>query len=371
MYSAFWSAHPIIPFLEAATVVMAANILFLPGLLGSNIGYFPPDGSAFQPCWMDIGAILQGELKYLQLDQFGVGPGPLAEGRVLSPTGIFGPAYSPFVGFLDQLLGPTVAVAYDWRFSILANTAKVAAAAIAAFGDNPFWLVAHSLGGLLALQTYSLLVAQGRGDQVSGVVTICTPHYGCFEIVRLFNRLPLTYKAIVIASGWADYVAGHPGPGYIDATLATWPGVYELLPFAASGPLFEADPAQAAALYGLFTYKDGNPFLETSLFGAAKITQSQLARAGPRGRTFCIAGIGQTTSYSLSGLGDLTAEAGYLTTLLGDGEVTVAEASLAGAPVALTPTTHGLACLDPGVWALVYAAIAGAGSALADFRPAL
>lgn len=337
---------------------MAANIFFLPGLLGSNIGYIPPDGSAYQPCWMDLPSILHGDLKFLQLSADASGPGPLAEGRTLFASGVFGPAYTPFISAMTLFGFNAVGCGFDWRQPITSNATATAAAAIAAFGDSPFWIVGHSMGGVLALQVYSLLVAQGRGSQVAGVITICAPHYGSFEIVRLFNRLPLTYTAIVIASGWSDFVSGTPGPSYIDATVSTWPGIYELLPFAASGPLWASDPAQAASLYSIFTYPKGNPNLETNLFAAAKTSQSLFAPAGPSGKTYCIAGIGFTTYYSLSGQGDLNTDAGYLSTLAGDGEVTVAEASLAGAPVTLTLTTHGLACLNPLVWELVYDIVA-------------
>ncbi len=346
---------------------MAANVLFFPGLLGSNIGYFPPDGSPYQPCWMDLFAILQGELRYLQLSPDGSGPGPLAQGRTLNPNGVFGPAYSPFLAFLDSAGFNSIAVAFDWRQSILTATPGATNAAIAAFGSAPFWIVAHSMGGILARQVYSLMVAKGLGSQVSGIIFICTPHYGSFEIVRLFNRLPLTYQAIAIATGWADYAGGHPGPAYLDAVIATWPGVYELLPFAGSGPLWKADPAQAAALYGVSTYPDGNPFLETVLFTAAKTSQSLFNPAGPANRTYCIAGVGQNTYYSLSGAAPLNTDNGYLSTSLGDGEVTLDEASLAGTPVAPVLTTHGLACLDPLVWAAVYALLVGSSTALVPF----
>ena len=242
---------------------------------------------------------------------------------------------------------------FDWRMSLITEAAKVIAGVQVAFGKDPFWIVAHSQGGLLARAVYAQLVGAGNSGQLAGLVTICTPQWGSFEIVRLFNRLPFTYRALVLATGWRTWHDGSPGPLYLDEVIASHPGAYELLPFAGAGPLFDSDPAQAAALYTTASYVHGNPFLVPNLFTTATAVQTVLQTAIPAGKMTTIIGSGERTAYSLSGSAPPNKDAGYLYTDAGDGIVTVAEATLPGVPTILLPVQHALAPLRPSVWLAV------------------
>jgi pimeloyl-ACP methyl ester carboxylesterase len=338
---------------------MATNVVYLPGILGSNLGYPLPPQDTYHPVWLDLQAVLEGQLKYLELAADGVSPGPLALGISCSPNGIFQPAYGALDTFMRLLGWNVVSEGYDWRKSVITEAPKVLAAAQAAFGTAPFWIVAHSQGGLLARAVYALMVSAAATSQLAGLVTICSPHFGSFEIVRLFNRMPFSYRALVLATGWKDWSDGRPGPPYLDAILASHPGFYELLPFAAAGPLFASDPAQAAALYTAASYASGNPFVVPNLFTEAETVQTILQTAIPASGMTTIVGKGERTAYSLSGTAAPNTDAGYLYTLDGDGIVTVAQATLPGIPIITLSVSHALAPLNPLVWLEVRNIIGG------------
>jgi pimeloyl-ACP methyl ester carboxylesterase len=335
------------------------NIVYLPGLLGSNLGYPVPPGETYHPVWLDLEAVLEGQMKYLQLAADGVSPGSLALGIECGPNGIFVPAYGALDAYMRLQGWNVLAWGYDWRQSVLTEAAKVWAGIQAEFGTKPIWLVAHSQGGLLARAVYSFMLGAARGGQLAGLVTICTPHFGSFEIVRLFNRMPLTYRLLVLATGWKDWLDGTPGPPYLDAVLATHSGLYELLPFAGSGPLFAANPDQAAALYTQASYTSGNPFVDSNLLAQAQAVQTVLAASVPVGVTTTIIGTGHRTAYSLSSAAPPNKDKGYLYTLDGDGVVTVDEATLPGARRILLNVEHTLAPLIPLVWLAVKLVIGG------------
>ena len=337
---------------------MARNVVYLPGLLGSNLGYNTGPNGSYHPVWLDLFSILTGQMATLQLAADGIHPGPLAEGIVVQPNGIFAPAYEPLAAVMVGFGWNVLRWGFDWRKSVLTQAGPAWSAIRQFYGTQPFWIVAHSQGGLLARAIYGQMVQSGADSQLAGIVTICTPQFGSFEIVRLFNRMPLTYRALVLATGWQDWQNGTPGPAYLDAILATCGGFYELLPFRAAGPLWSADPTQAAALYQLNTYQSGNPFLDPNQFAAAEVSQTILIPLLPAGRLTTILGRGYRTAYSLSGAALPNADEGYLYTQEGDGQVTVAEGQLPGVPFLILDTSHGLACLDPRVWALVAQIIA-------------
>ncbi len=336
------------------------NVVYLPGLLGSNLSYSPPFGGPLQTVWIDPTAVFQGQLQYLQLAADGLSPGPLCQGRAVAPTGILRPAYGELSAVMQAFGWKVLEIAFDWRKSVLVAAADALPIIQAYFGPAPFWLVAHSQGGLVSRAIYRLMQQSGLDAQLAGLLTLCTPHFGSFAIVRLFFHLPPLYRLLIHAIRWAAWIAGTPGPAYLDGVLASMPALYELLPFAASGPLFSADPNQAAALYQTPTYFGGNPYLTEALFTRAKTTQAILSGFLPAGRTHEIVGTNKQTAYSLPDQSKGTSNSGYLYTQLGDGVVTVAESALPGVTMWPVEIGHEFACLDPAVWSLVYGIVSGA-----------
>jgi pimeloyl-ACP methyl ester carboxylesterase len=329
------------------------NILYIPGLLGSDLGF--TTGPDYPPIniWLDLAQLATGGAVYLQLDADGVSPGPLARGIDLYATSIVAPVYSP-LGIYLLLLGHDVfVVPYDWRKSTITSAAVVLAAAQEHFKGQPFYIVAHSQGGLVARAMWKLMFETGRDSQLLRLLTICTPQYGAMEAVRFYCRLPLLYTAIVTATGWPPTVLGEAGPDYIDKVLASWPGMVELLPFLAEGPLTTIDRAVAASIWKSGYYAGGNPYLTQTMLDVALSSQEYLLDAIPKGRMVSIIGTGQRTSSVPSGVGSSLLDAGTVYSDEGDGTITVASASLPGVPKLIVPGGHVTILFMPQVWQMI------------------
>lgn len=337
--------------------IFAMKVVYIPGILGSNLGVYAGDPPLFRTIWIDPSVLVAGGIRYLQLAPDGVSPGPLAQGQVLQAFGVFAPVYSPMAVFMRAVGWEVLELGWDWRTSVL--TAGRAAWPVVrqwAAGE-PFSVVAHSLGGLVARAIYGQMVAAGAAAQLARLVTLGTPHYGSFEAVRCLQRLPLLYRGLVALAGWTEWIAGTPGPAVLDAAIASMPSWYELAPFRASGPLFDDAPEQAARIYTADFYRNGNPFVDAELIRSAELVQTELVGMVPEGRVFCIAGIGYDTSYQLDQAYPPETEAGYKKTADGDGTVTLAEATLAGAPIFSCTCEHSLLLLSPISTGLVYSLI--------------
>jgi hypothetical protein len=326
-------------------------VVYLPGILGSNLSIDRGQGQDPSAVWPDPAALLNGGLADLQLGPDGKSPGPLSKAGAVVPVGLYAPIYAPLYYFMLALGWNVVAVPYDWRVSVLTSAAAVWSQIKALVGNQPIYIVAHSQGGLLALAVSNRMVQEGRGGQLVRIVTLATPMYGSMEIVKLFCQLPYLYQALVVATGWKRWVAGSPGPPYVDAVLATLGGFYELMAFRAAGPLFASAPDQAAAIYDVGFYAGGNDFLVPTSFLTAEAVQTALLGDVPAGKLVTILGTGQATAYQLAPGGSPRSAAGYLYTPAGDGIVTTAQGTLLGVPSLAFPDSHAGILLDGLVWA--------------------
>jgi len=341
------------------------KVVYIPGMLGSNLSWDPGGGAPLQPIWADAGAILGGGLADLDLAADGVSPGPLAQGRVVVPSGLFGPVYGPLAAFL-RLVGHDVYVlAADWRLSVITSAAAYWPLISAWAAGQPIAYVAHSRGGLLARAIYAQMVAAGVDAQCQAIVTLATPHYGSMEIPRLWFRLPALYQGLQGIAGWQGWLVGTPGPAYLDQVVASHPAWYELVCWAGEGPLWAAHPDQAAAVQAPAFYAGANPWVSAALLQSAEVVQTLLSSAIPAGRMSSIYGVGYETAYELAPPAPPSSLDGYQYTLLGDGLVTAGQASPAGAATYGVFCAHAEMALRPDVWAMVAAILAGAAPAVA------
>ena len=269
---------------------------------------------------------------------------------MIVPDGLFAPAYGPLYLYL-QAQGWDVYPAWcDWRLSVLTLARQLWPSIQAWAAGQPIYFVCHSYGGLVARAIYQLMQAAGLDAQCARMLTLCTPHYGSLEAVRLWLRLPRLYSGLVQTAGWAQWVSGSPGPAYLDRMIASHPSWYELMAWAGEGPLWAADPAHSSAIYQTAFYAGANPNVSPSLLQDAEITQTTLSSAIPAGRLVCVCGVGVPTPYDWMDGVPLGDEAAWLYTAQGDGLVTVAQAAPPGAPLYTVPLSHGLIPLDPAVW---------------------
>ncbi len=342
------------------------NIVYLPGVFGTDIGYYPIAPIGPIPIWAGVLPILTGGLINLQLAPDGVSPGPLTNGIALQPLNVWDVQYYDLAVIMQNRGWNVLYQGYDWRLSVL-NSAQAVLASIAnRFGQQPVIFVAHSMGGLVARACYGLLLQQGLGQQVLGIVSMGSPYFGSWEPVRGFFGLPTLYN--VLQKGASIIGPWTPGfrQDFLDVMLASWPGWYELLPWRDAGPLASTFPAVAQALYTTAFYAGGNPYVSAARLASAVVTQHFLANAFVPNGMRCIRGVGLKTAFMTNAPNPLSSDAGYQFTDAGD---QIVPRDNATAPTAvnidLVGKIHGLMPLDAKVQAaVVYAVqtIAGPGA---------
>lgn len=332
---------------------MPTKVLYLPGVLGSALGWQEGGAGPVHPCWLDLPSVLAGDLVSLQIGNDGISPGPLAQGRTTVVQGLFAPVYTPLAVFLKGVGYDVLVMPYDWRLSHLTLAQNLWPVVRAWAGGASFYVVAHSQGGLVARAIYGQMLQAGQQQQLAGLVCIGTPQYGSLEPVRLWWRQPITYRALAAAASFVgDWLQG-TGPAYLDDVLASHPSWYELQAFASAGPLFQQFPAQAAAIYQLASYGGANSFLSQTLFTSATVVQGFLNGWLPASIMTVIAGVGVQTAFALNPPASPLTDAGWQWTSQGDGTVTLAQASPPAVQVFTVAVEHGLQPLHPAVWLLL------------------
>lgn len=326
------------------------NIVYLPGIFGTDIGLTLPGGLPPIPVWAGVLPILTGNLIQLQLGADGVSPGPLTYGIPLQALTPWDVQYLPLAVKMMNRGWNVLYLGFDWRLSVLVSATAVRAAIAAKFGQQPIIFVVHSMGGLVARAVYAQLVQLGLGAQVLGIVQLGTPNFGSWEPVRGFFGLPLLYNVLQKVAG----IFGPWLPGYrvdfLDVILASWPGWYELLPWRDQGPLAATNPGVAQSLYQVATYGGGNPYVSQQALNAAVATQHLLFPAFPPNGMRCIRGNGLVTPNMTNPAAGLNSLAGYQYTDGGDGIVPSDYATLIGAfNLDVKGAVHGLMPLDPHV----------------------
>lgn len=326
------------------------NIVYLPGIFGSLLGApgLLPGGSYV--VWITPFTALTGILLQLELAADGISPGPHTWGVPMGPVGLYAPAYGELAGYMTGRGWNVLTVPYDWRLSVLVSAKAVLAAVQAAFGQQPFIFVAHSMGGLVARAVYAYLVTAGLGQQVAGLVQLATPNFGSWEVQRGFFGLPDTYQLLKKAAGIIGPLNPFSRVDFLDLCLASWPGFYELCPWRDMGPLATNFPAVAQSLYSLATYAGGNPYVSQTWLNAAVQTQHTLQSAIPFGLVRTITGRGFYTADMTNPPNPLSTPAGYAYTGFGDGEVPADYAMLPGQPDTGVQFYHGDMPRTPKVW---------------------
>jgi pimeloyl-ACP methyl ester carboxylesterase len=182
------------------------NVVYLPGVLGSDLV-----DQEKRKLW-----ILPAEVSQLHLDPSGTRESPPT--RSVEATTLILP-YAALHHVLDQSWN-VLAFAYDWRKDLFGTAERLERAVKSRFGDEPFHIVAHSMGGLAA----RVLRARFPGIQRGGkFVMLGTPNHGSFLAVQ---ALTLDVAATALLRLYHVNVP----PQSAMAAARTWPGVYQLLP---------------------------------------------------------------------------------------------------------------------------------------------
>lgn len=286
----------------------------------------------------------------LDLGADGVSPGPLASGP-LSPGDFATPSY--YAPLLAQLAADQWDVQiwqWDWRKSLRASVAGLAAFLRDGLAGRPFWIVAHSAGGLLARLAYAAFAAAGGTTAWQRTLYFGTPHGGSY-VPCLFagGALPPLgdWSALVVGCGLgfrrltSPWLTLRPLPERIRQVLSSWPSLWELTPN--TGDQWAALDPNAFETEQLRNYLVSNQFAVQAQVnrGVALRAELNTLLAQPRPSEVCIAGRGTSTVSKLKvNPVALYSDNGYELTNEGDGVVTVERATLEGIPTIVEEADH-------------------------------
>ncbi len=283
------------------------NVIIIPGLLGCSLSEFTAVGPV--RLWLDMPQLAAGAFARLRLE-----PDGRSAVHDVRPSGVSPCTYGALLLTLGQHWNVRT-FWYDWRKGFELAADELAGRAATWFGaDEPFHIVAHSTGGLVAR---SFVRRHPRQWQAGGgktrLIMLGTPQHGSFTACQLLTGLDLTLRKLAAAQRQGSV-------SEIVDVVRTFPAVYALLP----SPLRE--PA-AAALYDAEVW-DAAPISQAHLDQAKRFHES-LATAVDPGRMVQIVGCHQPTLSSIKDYQQLDQEESYQLSTQGDGLVTHAFAELA------------------------------------------
>ncbi len=185
-----------------------AQVLILPGIMGSKLGTAPKRSGAGGIVWFDPAAIGAGGLVELALP----------EGRALGTRGVMLFAYARLQLELQQQGFDVALHPYDWRLG-LDELGQALAARIAA-SAAPVTLIGHSMGGLVARMAVGMLPKH----RVRKLILLGTPNFGSFAVAQALRG---TYEFVRKVS---RLDLGH-SPAYLARRVFhSFPGLHQLLP---------------------------------------------------------------------------------------------------------------------------------------------
>lgn len=213
------------PIVEAPVVALARGVrdlsgrrpvvIVLPGIMGSSLAV----QDASQEVWMSVHRLALGQIERLRMDQ------PLA----VQPVGLLVRAYGDLIDYLDRS-HDVLPFPYDWRRSVREAAGRLAGEVGRALdraepGSQPVYLLAHSMGGLVARALIAERPDLWQRIRASGgrLVMLGTPNRGSWEIVRLLVSQATILKQLALLDLTQDR-------GALLAIIRDFQGALELLP---------------------------------------------------------------------------------------------------------------------------------------------
>nr|AWI62631.1 hypothetical protein [Cystobacter sp.] len=223
----------------------AGNVIIVPGFMACSIG------TSQEVIWMNLRSIIQGDLIRLALNGQNPDVGNLG---VMSLGYILLKLQLELAGFSVQYFS------YDWRKSFAAAGAELTRF-IEQQNLQKVSLVAHSMGGLVARAA----IAQGN-QRIDKLVMLGTPNYGSFITIPSIRGTFLMVKML------AALDLKHTAQQLAEQVVATWPGIYEMMP--------SPDKFPTGSFYSLSGWPDNPPRPEPLQLQAALEVQRSLAGPG-------------------------------------------------------------------------------------------
>ena len=301
-------------------------VIVLPGIMGSNLAV------GGRTVWVDALRLARGGLGDLAYD----GNGEVA---AVGLNRTYIPLITRLARTWDVHLFP-----FDWRDDIRRSANRLDELVERLRAEHPnrgINFVAHSMGGLVVRafvaghrQRWDEL-AEIDGASSGRLVMLGTPNRGSYAIPLMLLGCELTVR------GLAAIDRKHTNDE-IGAIVAGFPGIYQMLPFAAG---IEDDNWND--LYDKATWGDGT-LVRANLLALARDTHAKLAESGVDARRFCyVAGYGKDTPYRVT-IGD-GQEMRIGQFAMGDGRVAHRLGALDDMPMYFVDATHGGLISNPAV----------------------
>jgi pimeloyl-ACP methyl ester carboxylesterase len=295
------------------------TVFVLPGIMGSELQV---DG---KDIWLQYLALLRGGMEQLALN---------LGARDVKPTGLMASDYKRLIEQLSRTYR-VEPFAYDWRHSVKAAGERLGLTVQAALArtDKPVYLLAHSMGGLVAR---SMIVShkdvwQEIGKRQGRLIMLGTPNNGAPAIARMLLGEEKLLKQLALLD------LKHSRAELLNI-LRDFPGVLDLLPqeyFA--GPAWQALKAPAP---------------DREKLAAASEWRDQLATAIDPARMIYVAGQAERTPLQLQ-LNDDELE--VIETNQGDGRVPYEKyGRLANVPTYYAEVIHGKLADEPAIFPALF-----------------
>lgn len=335
----------------------ATSVLILPGFAGSALWLHREGGLSDLVEWISPTRLAVNGLDWLQLDALGLNPGPLAHGGPLFAFGPSVPAY--YQPLVNQLLADGYAPEaryYDWRLSARLYSGPLQQRMAALDAAGPWACIAHSFGAVQSLLAWAGLAAAGLGKNCKRFLWVDAALGGSYGAVYClaggnFDELSWGWPVAVLQGGLAIISRPnhflYPLSQRLDASVASWPALYELMP-STQGP-FGALDARVGAVYDQRNWLV-NPYVQQQWCDWALGTQAAVAKAlaGPLPPSVVVRS-GRRTTLSQLPLSTLHWDTRYRygADYRGDGTLLDERSGLPGVSVYQVGGDHAAACGDP------------------------
>ncbi|MGD9262040.1 MAG: alpha/beta fold hydrolase, partial [Desulfobacterales bacterium] len=191
------------------------RVLVLPGIMGSKLG---KQGVIFDDTiWLDPVEVIAGGIESLSLINGDQG---------ITALGVLLTVYLKIKLRLKLAGFDTDFHPFDWRQNIAEEGARLAdrIRRETSSQHSEIYLVAHSMGGLIARSAVKFLEGTGEDDKVRRLIMLGTPNYGSFSPVQAFSGYHSMVKKV------AALDLRHSEEELVNEVFNTFVGLYQMLP---------------------------------------------------------------------------------------------------------------------------------------------
>lgn len=176
------------------------NLVFIPGIGGSNLkaGDEFLFGAGFANDVAVALPLLMNKLPRLELNTDGTTKEPIQTG------GLTGDFYATVARFFEQFGLRVIQCPYDWRFLPDRCAGDVLAKISEEIGYEDFYVIAHSMGGVVLRAMYAAMTEKSR---MKRAFLLGVPFKGSWDIVQAFHRDGEFYQLLLNGSAIGRFLS--------------------------------------------------------------------------------------------------------------------------------------------------------------------